>query len=404
MSAHPRLFIVDFDNTLFDAEKSKNYISSKLSSRAMFNRIYKNAKNETGFFVPENVPENLRSFFLKVPFSKFLFAKTKENILRLQKLGKVVIFSYGDSFYQGLKIKKTGIEKIVGKENVIVVQNEAPLANASGIFSYASSEQNPPKRENTSHLSTALRPRFTAKADKIKGAEKLLSDIKKDEYSEVVFIDDVAEVLQRVYEKLPRAITIWIRYGKYRNKLPLLRNSVTFETASFGGAVDFIQRFVSTISPSKSHLKFSVLKNIDGEETKELIAYTGRDKKISACTHDDGRFKNKKTFTAWKSRGKTIYVLTGRAKKLLGIIWFARKKYDTFRYTLGIRIYPPLRGKGLSYKFLKTAFEDFSQDRKNPGYWLAVRKGNTPAEHLYKKYGFIKSGEKGDEIIMTLAK
>jgi len=46
---------------------------------------------------------------------------------------------------------------------------EAPLAYATGIFSYASSEQNPPKRKNSSHSSMALRPRFSAKADKQKG-------------------------------------------------------------------------------------------------------------------------------------------------------------------------------------------------------------------------------------------
>ncbi len=44
--------------------------------------------------------------------------------------------------------------------------NEAPLANASGIFSFPSSEQNPPKRKNTSHSSSRLRTRFSAKADK----------------------------------------------------------------------------------------------------------------------------------------------------------------------------------------------------------------------------------------------
>jgi len=46
-----------------------------------------------------------------------------------------------------------------------LMENGAPLAYASGIFSFASSEQNPPKRKNTSH-SFPIKSGFPAKADK----------------------------------------------------------------------------------------------------------------------------------------------------------------------------------------------------------------------------------------------
>lgn len=350
MRGQKRVFVVDFDNTLFDAERFKSHVNPK---------VYKKAK-KAGYFNPELLPDKYKNFFYKANFKKYLFPESAKHLRILQKLGRVVIFSFGDRKYQSLKIKETGIESIVSARNVFIVQ------------------------------------------DKKHGTENLIQKLKKEKFTDFVMFDDVAAILEQAFNMTPGILTVWIRYGKYKNKEPLTRNSVTFEAKSFKEAVGIIQRVVTTVSLPKSHVKFPVVRNIDNSQIAALITYTKRDKDISVCTHDDTRFKNKKTFAAWQKRGKIIYTLINREGKLLGIIWFAKKKYKDFPFTFAIRTYPPARGKGLSYKFLTAAYEDFKTKYKNPKLWLISQKVNIPAASLYKKFGFVKSEEKGQEIIMTL--
>lgn len=356
-----KVYIIDFDNTVLDIERLKNDITSKFPSKSTFTKLYNRAKINSGNFNPQELPEKYRDYFIKTNFRKYLFPKASLSIETLKKTGRVIIFSFGDNDYQSLKIQKSGIENIVGKENIFIVQN---------------------KKE---------------------GVIKLIKNLKSQKYSEIFVVDDVSEVLETAFEKYPQIINIWLRYGKYKNRFPVMRNSVIAEVDSFELAVDFIKRFIGLVSPKKSHIKYPILKDIDNNQVSDLINYTGRDKKVSVCTHDDGRFKNKKTFESWKKRGKFIYTLSGRTGKLLGIIWFAKKKYKNFKdfsYTLGVRVYPPIRGKGLSYKFLKSVSDDFQVNHNNSGYWLLMQKGNMPAEHLYKKFGFKPQEEKGHEILM----
>lgn len=361
MRGQKRVFVVDFDNTLFDIERFKSHLTGKFRSKSEYIRIYKSAK-KFGYFVPEELPETYRNLFLKASFKKFLFPKSVELVRSLKKLGSVLVFSFGDTRFQKLKIKEAGIEKLVGSQNIIITQ------------------------------------------DKGLDAGKLIQKLGTGKFSEIIMIDDVAQVLEQGYRKLPKIVTVWIRYGRFKNKMPITRNSVTIEVGSLEEAVEIIQRLVGTISPPKSHLKYPVLKGISKAQILDLVSYTGRDKKVSVCTHDDGRFKSVKTFTSWQRRGKTIYTLVGRTGKLLGIVWFAKKKYKNFPFTFAIRLYPPVRGKGLSYKFALAAYEDFRIKYKNPRLWLSMQGTNTAAEKLYKKMGFVKSEEKGSEVFMTYSK
>jgi FMN phosphatase YigB (HAD superfamily)/ribosomal protein S18 acetylase RimI-like enzyme len=353
--------VVDFDNTLFDVERFKSHLTSKFRSKSEYIRIYKSAK-KAGYFVPEELPDAYRNLFLKASFKKFLFPKSVELVRNLKKLGTVLVFSFGDKGFQHLKIKETGIEKLVGKSNVIISQ------------------------------------------DKKLDAGKLIQKLGAGKFSEIVMIDDVAQVLEQGFRKLPKIITVWIRYGRFKNKLPITRNSVTIEVGSLEGAVEIIQRLVGTISLPKSHLKYPVLRGISKGQITDLVSYTGRDKKVSLCTHDDGRFKSVKTFTSWQKRGKIIYTLVGRTGKLLGIIWFAKKKYKNYPFTFAIRLYPPVRGKGLSYKFATEAFEDFKTKYKVRKLWLSRQGANIAAEKLYKKMGFSESEERRGEVVMTYPK
>lgn len=359
MRGQKRVFIVDFDNTILDIERLKQEVILKFPNKKAFNSEYKKAKI-SGYFDPELLPPSYRDFFYKAQFKKHLFKNSISNLKELKKLGRVIIFSFGHSEYQKTKIESSGIGDIVGQKNIIVVQ------------------------------------------DKLKGTEKLIRDLQKEKYSQIVIFDDVAEVLEKAFNTNPQTVTVWIKYGKHKNKVPLTRSAVTFEAGSFHESVEKIKRLVATVTVPDTHLKLPILRGIDKNQTSALITYTQSDKKVSKCTHDIERFKNSKTFGTWQKRGKTIYTLTNAKGKLLGLIWFARKKYGIFPFTFAIRTYPPVRGKGISFKFLKTVYEEFRNKYTNSGLWLAMQPGNIPAEKLYKKFGFKTSSiNKNGEVIMT---
>lgn len=174
-----------------------------------------------------------------------------------------------------------------------------------------------------------------------------------------------ADNLTEAINKSAQTITIWVRLGKYKNKFPLLRSTVVYEARSKVDANDFTKRFVSVLSIPKTHTKLSILKGISGNQIFQLLSYTKKDRLIRTQTHDFDCFKSKKTFLSWKSRGKTIYTLINRKGKLLGIIWYD-KRHPGKRIEPTVRIYPPIRGKRFTKKFLEIVSQNFkSKSRKS---------------------------------------
>ena len=219
----------------------------------------------------------------------------------------------------------------------------------------------------------------------------------------VFVVSTRSEALTEALKKSPQAITIWIRSGKYKNRFPIVRSSVAYEAKSAVDAKKYLKRFITTFCPPKSHIKLSILKEISKDQIVQLITLTKKDSRINKFTHDLERFKNSKTFTTWKKRKKTIYTLTGRSGRLLGIIWFSQKHFKNYKYTLAIRVYPPLRGKGISKKFLYLVYKDFQKRHKNLHLWLRTSTGNSRAIKLYKSFGFktVSQDDKNAEEIMV---
>lgn len=221
-----------------------------------------------------------------------------------------------------------------------------------------------------------------------------------------VFVTDTsAEKLVNLFRKNPNIITIWKKTSKKKNKEPVLKSAICFEAKSNIEALYFSKNFVNTISPFKSHDKYSILKGITKDQIKQLITYTKSDPEIKKFTRDKERFKNVRSFTAWKSRHKTIYVLVNRKGRLLGIIWFARQKYQKYPYTVAIRIYKSARGKKLSLKFMQHAYNDFRINHKKLKVWLRTDGKNIRAIKLYKKFGFKKFTKEmlSGDLIMVVA-
>ena len=213
-----------------------------------------------------------------------------------------------------------------------------------------------------------------------------------------------SEALTKALKKSPQAVTVWIKSGKYKNRFPLIRSSVTYEAKSAVDAKKYVKRFIFALTIPKTHTKLSILKNISVSEVAQLIAYTKSDKLIRSQTHDFDRFKSRKTYTAWEKRGKTIYILVNRGGKLLGIIWFSRKSFKKYNFTFAIRTYPPIRGKGIAKNFLVTVYQNFKTTHKKPNLWLKTEKDNLIAIKLYRSFGFktIAQDKKNTEEIMVL--
>ena len=212
-----------------------------------------------------------------------------------------------------------------------------------------------------------------------------------------------ADGLVKALKKSPQIITIWIRSGKYRDKFPIIKSVIIYEARSRMEARDYEKRFISILPIPKTHTKLTVLKGISAGQISQLLSYTRKDKLIRTQTHDFDRFKTKKTFSAWKARGKTIYTLINRKGKLLGFIWFSKKQFKNSRFTFAIRVYPPARGRKISRKFLETAYRDFKTTHKKPSLWLKTDKSNIGALKLYSRFGFRNTGHMAkNEIIMVL--
>lgn len=139
---------------------------------------------------------------------------------------------------------------------------------------------------------------------------------------------------------------------------------------------------------------FIFKKNITDSQIAELINYSVTDSQIIKNTSDKTRFADLSAYKSWFTQKKpTIYTLTDKSNHLYGLIWF---ESDTF----AIRLYDKARGQGLSYDFMKQAFDDF----KPKNVWLKCSADNIPANLTYKKFGFKQTTEpdENNKIIMVL--
>jgi len=372
MTKQNRVFIIDVDNTLIDTEKIK--IHWRRIFKKDFIKSYNQSKLSSGLLNTSKMikilaqkqslgtEENIKKIIFNTPFKKYLFPGSLTAIRKLRKLGKVMIFSLGDRSYQAAKIKNSGMEKAVGKKNVIIVKN------------------------------------------KINGLIKLIDRLRKKGFSNIVIVDDVSNILVKAHKIYSRIISVWVKYGKYKDQLPTAKEAITFETDSFENASIYLERFVSTLSIPEDQVKLSILKDIDKKQVQDLIHYTKGDSEIRKYTHDLKRFRTIKTFEEWRRNKKTIYSLTDKKGNLLGIIWFARKKIPKIinsSFTFAIRIYPPLRRKRIAKKFMMLVFENFMKG-KNHSIWLKTKSDNTVAKRLYESFGFKKISETKDrEILMV---
>ncbi len=362
MHGQKRVFIVDVDNTLIDTESIK--ADWKKHFGKDFSELYEKSKLSSGLLNIAKLARLLgvdKKFFYDTPFKKYFFPESLTSIRRLKKMGKVIVYSLGDKSYQPTKIKKSGIETLVGKKNVII------------------------------------------SSDKKNGLTKLIRKLKRKGYRNIIIIDDKAEILEEAFRIDPQITTVWLRYGKYKDISPKIENSITFEGDSLEKVSSFLQLF----------FELSIKRNISNRQVKQLIEYTNEDNEVKKYTHDLERFENKDSYSLWAKTEKALYTLVDKKGNLFGLIWFRPKKVPhlkNYPFTFAIRIYGRARGKGLAKKFMEAAFDDFMESKiykrfKNKGVWLETSADNIPAYKLYGHFGFkqITKPDEENKILMVYA-
>lgn len=131
LSPTTTIFLVDFDHTLFDMERMKEYLSGQLlklfGSQYLVDNFWlldKTLRKQPHYlskimkefceqhrFVEKR--DALQNIFLHVDFALFLFSGAREFLRDLHQYGVPYIFSEGDELYQQVKVHKSGLSRYV---------------------------------------------------------------------------------------------------------------------------------------------------------------------------------------------------------------------------------------------------------------------------------------------------
>lgn len=139
-------FLLDVDNTLLNNDLLKTDVSRDLEDRlgpersARFWELYEEVREDEDFVdYPRTVerlgeeyrdPEtarSLRQLLRNVPFRHYLYPHVLATIAHLKSMGTVVILSDGDTVFQPLKIRESGLEAAVDGHVLIYVHKEEEL-------------------------------------------------------------------------------------------------------------------------------------------------------------------------------------------------------------------------------------------------------------------------------------
>lgn len=397
MQIPARAFIVDFDDTLIDTTKVQSSIEQNLqkltgdpSHIENLWATYQEVKTEKGYVDYREIstrlgekldlqPKEVLKVFYQSSFKDHLFPKATQLIEYLQTLGKVILFSQGEIELQSHKIKYSGIETLIGKENISIIEN------------------------------------------KVEKVGEIIQYLKNQGIQSLTFIDDRADILDQAY-KIDKSVScIWIRGGKHKDKLPKT-SCVSFQSDSLDEIFDYIYNSnliseIHTPHPSFNSLKINF--GITPNQIRQLITFTHQDQQVQQFTSDMERFINKESFNLWLKNHRYIYTLVDLHNNLLGIIWFREKDLPVLEYTIkdltkyhitwSIRIYENARGKGLSKQFMNTAFIHYQHSPeyksiKNNGFWSVISCTNLSSIKLHESFGFVPvtNRESNDKMVMVL--
>ncbi len=331
------IFLVDLDDTLIDSSKIKSFIENNFGSNHIW-KIYNEVKKEFDFVdydqIISRLAQNLnlsesevRKKIFQIPFDKCLHESAVELVRYLQTFAKVYIFSSGHFDFQYTKIKSSGLEKVIGKENIFIFQ------------------------------------------DKEKEIANFIKNIKAQDYTKISMIDNSLNILESAFKIDKQIKYYWVRQGNSLQDIYqyIYDNNTIIKIKTIDG-----QEFI---------LKLGLTQN----QSRQLITYSLQDKLVAEFTSDLERFKNIQSFYTWLEKGKCIYSLVDTRDNLYGIVWFSAKDMHKYKITVALRLYDKARGKGLAVKFLKTAIKYFNYSF---GIWSIVNKENVASIKTHLAVGF----------------
>jgi len=147
------VFFVDVDNTLLDNDRLKEDLGDRIEEMAgtkrerLFWRVYEDVRDEEGYVDypgtvkrfgevtgDRDLEKRLADMMFSWPFRKYLYPGALETIAHLRTLGRVVILSDGDTVYQPLKIRESGLEAAVDRAVVISVHKEEQIGSVIRLY------------------------------------------------------------------------------------------------------------------------------------------------------------------------------------------------------------------------------------------------------------------------------
>jgi FMN phosphatase YigB (HAD superfamily) len=147
------VFLLDVDNTLLDNDRLKDDLAGRLreiigvQQAERFWEIYEQVRGEQGFvdyprtvrlLAQETRNPGLQTMLMQLldtwDFRSYLYPHTLDTIAYLESLGTAVILSDGDSVFQPLKIKRSGLSDAVDGRVLVYVHKENELPAVFSLY------------------------------------------------------------------------------------------------------------------------------------------------------------------------------------------------------------------------------------------------------------------------------
>lgn len=128
---------------------------------------------------------------------------------------------------------------------------------------------------------------------------------------------------------------------------------------------------------------------VELSKEEEIRKFTPRD--------ETDRFPSVEAANKWfKAKEHIVYVLKHKDGMIGGLMWFSYEPREELQsdYTIGIRMYGSLRGKGLAGSFMEACHADFRfESGYAGGIWLTTDADNERARHVYMQHGYMVRDE-----------
>lgn len=141
------VFLVDFDETLLNTDRLRGDLVEEIRAlggddlKEAYLEAYEVTRSEHGVphlplvlktladqnMISRKTHRALAELFHTYPYENYIYPGAKQTVAHLKKLGKVLLFSDGNAFFQPQKIYATSIKDLV--DSVVVLQNKTESFN-----------------------------------------------------------------------------------------------------------------------------------------------------------------------------------------------------------------------------------------------------------------------------------